>query len=63
MLFRCKVRNGKVWTEVEVVGEEFEKAFKRRFGTGLDCKDIEVFDEVKNEWVKIERRDDRAGKY
>ncbi len=52
-LWRCKILNGNTWTEVEVVGDEFLKELKRRFGSGVKFKDVEQFCVIRNEFVPV----------
>jgi len=53
MIWRCEVKNGTVgWTKVEIVGDDFKSEFSRRFGS-MEYKNVEQFDYIKNEWVRV----------
>jgi len=53
MLWKCEVKNGTVWTEVEICGEDFLTEFRRRFGK-LEFRNVRQYDFEKNEWVDLE---------
>jgi len=56
MLWKCEIRNSyarsNVWTEVEIVGDDFLTELHRRFGK-IEYRNLYQLDTEKNEWVKI----------
>ena len=53
MIFRCKIKNGPTWTEIEVIGDRgFKDAFWRRFGNpkNYEIRDVQYLDPYENKW-------------
>ena len=56
-VWKCEVRNSYTgedrWTTVEIVGEDFKKEFRRRFGR-LSYRNVKVFNDETKEWEDYE---------
>ena len=61
MIWKCEIQNsyvGKnVWTEVEIVGNDFLTELRRRFGN-IKFRNVQQYDYVHNRWVPVEVHSD-----
>jgi len=58
MLWKCEIRNSytgaDMWTEVEIVGDNFLAELRKRFFGDVEYRNLYQFNTEESKWIKVE---------